>query len=90
MNTATIKSWSFRLDLQDRSTLCGLIYGDTGTRFRDGEYITSSEIIAITDCGLYKKIETKNTVYKIYPDDIDPEYEKAFSGAYERIKGGKQ
>lgn len=93
MNTATMKCWSITSN-QDGFTapelvvfrLQGEVYGDSAARFPDGSYVHSSRMMEVTDCGTYKIVRTHSTEYRVYPDDVDPEYEKQFPGAYARLE----
>lgn len=54
-------------------------------RFPNGKYITTSSIQSIVDHDEYKEIQTHNTSYVIYPENVDPEYEKEYPNAYQRL-----
>jgi hypothetical protein len=66
--------------------LNGQIYDDSRRLFSNGTGITTSSIHKITDCGTHKIVETKNTLYAVYPTDVDPAYESAFPGAYAKLQ----
>lgn len=93
MNTAIMKYWSITSN-QDGFTppelliyrLQGIIYNDSRGAFPDGSRLHTSSIQRITDCGSHKLVETKNTVYMVSLEDVNPDYEKQFPGAYERLQ----
>jgi len=92
MNTAIMKNWSitsnqcvFIAPELQRYILQGNIYEDSRGLFPDGSQVHTSSIRDIRDCGTHKVVATSRTEYKVFPDDIDSEYEKAFPGAYERL-----
>lgn len=93
MNTAIMKCWSVASN-QDGFTppelsafkLQGEIYGDSRGYFPDGSKVYTSAIREITDCGTHKLVETKSSIYTVYPEDVDPAYENQFPGAYERLQ----
>lgn len=93
MNTATVKNWSIATDNNGftapeltRYILQGNIYDDSRRAFPDGTPIYTSSIRSITDCSTHKLVETRNTVYTVCADDVDPGYEEAYPGAYERLR----
>lgn len=55
-------------------------------RFEDGTLVLTSSIIGVKDGGDHKIVETRNTLYTIRPEDVDPNYEELFPGAYERFR----
>ena len=91
MKEAIMKNWSVTQDNFDPYTapelikykLQGNVYGHP--RFEDGTFVVTSSIQAVMNCGTHKNIKTRNTDYKIYPDDVDPEYEKVYGNAFEKI-----
>jgi len=93
MNTATMKCWSV-LSNQDGFkaselviyNLQGYVYDDRRGKFSDGASIKTSAIRSVTDHGTHKIVSTRNTDYTVFPHDVDPEYEKKFPGAYERLQ----
>ena len=93
MITATMKNWSLGAKRREcvapenpTPLLFGEIFGDAKGRFPDGASIRSSRIMGITNCGDYKVVETLNSSYAIYPNDIDLEYESTFPDAYKRLQ----
>ncbi|MCL2215797.1 MAG: hypothetical protein FWB91_02125 [Defluviitaleaceae bacterium] len=92
MNIAKMKNWSIALSGDNftapelrRKVLQGNIYDDQAGRFPDGSAVTTSPIVDIVHHTHFKSIFTRSTRYDMYPHDIDPEYEKAFPGAYKRL-----
>jgi hypothetical protein len=92
-NKAVMKNWSLTSDnsgyLASELTSCklqGQIYEDSRKQFPDGSQIITSQILGIVGPGPYKIVITQNTCYTVYPDDVDPEYEKMFPGAFERLR----
>ena len=71
-----------------RNYLCGNAYGHP--RFNDGDPITTSPIMGVADWNAYKIVETKNTEYIVYPEDVSKEYEKAFPDAFNRLSSRVQ
>ena len=64
--------------------LHGNVYGHS--RFDDGSPVTTSRIVAIKDKGDHKEVSTgSGSVYMLYKDDVDPDYEKEYPNAYERL-----
>ena len=88
----TMKCWGvitdqtgFKAPETVKQCLVGNIYNDS--RFANGDPVKTSAIHNIVDYGDYKEIETATgTKYAVYPDDIDPEYERQFPRAYERLR----
>jgi hypothetical protein len=84
-----LKNWSvivvnpFQPPEIQRHCLNGNVYGHP--RFKDGETVTTSPIQGIIDYGTHKVVSTVNSKYKVNKDDINPEYEAKFSGAYDRL-----
>lgn len=92
MNTAIMINWSitssqngFIAPELQRYILVGNIYEDSRRYFPDGSQVQTGSILEIKDCGTHKLVSTSRTEYKVFPDDIDLEYERAFPGAYERL-----
>lgn len=93
MNTATMKCWSVASNQNGFIApellvyrLQGNIFDDSRGMFPDGSQVHTSPIRKITDCGTHKLVETNSTIYTVHPEDVDPEYEKQFPGAYERLQ----
>jgi|GEM_PF-2352844 len=93
MNTAIMKNWhisntsdGFTAPELVKHTLVGEIFNDSAERFSDGDRIRTSAIQNIRILADHKIIETANTQYVIYPENIDHEYERQYPGAYERLK----
>ena len=93
MHTATMKCWSvisksneFTAPELVKHCLNGQIYDDSRSLFPDGSRVNTSSIRKITDCGTHKIIETKSTLYTVFPEDVDPAYEAAFPGAYAKLQ----
>jgi hypothetical protein len=63
--------------------LRGYVYGHD--RFDDETLVNTLSIVDIINCGTYKVVETRNTLYKVLPEDVDPDYEVEFNNAYERL-----
>lgn len=55
----------------------------------DGTFVTTSSIQDIVDCGGYKIVKTRNTEYKIYPQDVDVNYENVYNNAFEKLSINK-
>ena len=92
MKTAIMKNWSiqttqngFKAPEQVGFVLVGEIHEDSAERFDDGDPIRTTRIRDVVNHGDYKTVETNNTMYTVRPEDIDPDYEKAYPGAYERL-----
>ncbi len=63
----------------------GKVYGHP--KSNDSGFIDSSRIVKITDKGTHKEVETwDGSVFELYKEDVDPEYEKQFLNCYERLK----
>lgn len=83
-----IKNWSIVTDDYNKPTklrLQGNVIGHAS--FPDETPVSTSTIIDIIDYGAHKIVETRNTLYKILPENVDPEYEERFPDAYNRLKG---
>lgn len=89
---ATFKNWSvysvlkneFQMPELGAKYLQGNVYGNP--RFPDGSFIHSSPIDDILDCGDHKEIVTRTgSRYLIYPEDVNPEAEKAYPRYYDRL-----
>jgi hypothetical protein len=72
--------------------LQGEVYGHP--RFEDGTLVVTSGIKGIMSIETKEKeviverkkiVITRNTEYNIFPEDIDPEYERQYPGAYDRL-----
>lgn len=92
MNTAAMKCWSITSNQAGftapellKYRLQGEIYDDSRGSFPNGTQVCTSPIRRITDCVDHKAVETASTVYTVRPEDVDPEYEAAFPGAYGRL-----
>lgn len=92
MNTATMKNWSVTTNQNGfippellQYILQGNIYDDSREYFPDGSQVHTSAIKNIEDRETYKVVITSRTEYKVFPYDVDPEYEKAYPNAYERL-----
>ena len=91
MNFQTIKKWSIGTKPSyiapelARSCLQGEIYNDCRGKFADGHPVITSGIENVIDEGSHKIVVTKNSRYWIFPEDVDPEYEKKFPSAFERL-----
>lgn len=68
------------------SRLHGLAYGHP--RFEDGVEIDTTRIMELSVDGDCIIARTRNTQYMLRRNTIDPRYEKAFPGAFDRIAGG--
>ncbi len=88
-----LKNWSVTSDINPyfaapemmRYHLQGDVYGHP--RFNDGDPVTTSRIIKISDKGDYKEAVTiSGSVYELHREDVDKEAEKQFSDYYERLK----
>ena len=84
----TIKNWSMMANPYQAPEiqihfLRGNVFGHP--RFKDGSQVDTSSIVGIDDHGEYKIVHTQNTDYKVIMSDVDPEYEKLFPGAYDRL-----
>ena len=93
MNTAIMENWSVITNQNgfippelQRYMLQGNIYGDSRKIFPDGLPVSTGSIKDIKDFGTHKVVKTSRTEYKVSPDDVDPEYEKACPGAYGRLQ----
>ncbi len=93
MNTAIMKNWriarngtGYRAGETQENRLEGIIHDDSCKRFSDGTSVKTSSIRKITDCGTHKLVETASTVYTVKPEDVNPDYEAMFPGAYERLQ----
>lgn len=65
--------------------LQGNVYGHP--KFLEGEFIHTSPIDDILDCGDHKEIVTRTgSRYLVYPEDVNQEAEKEYPGYYERLK----
>lgn len=88
-NEVLIKNWAigygFRFTEPESSDICllGNVYGHPN--IIDNHYVMTSLIINITDFSTYKIIETRNTQYKILPENVDPNYEEIYPNVYERL-----
>ena len=93
MNTAIIKKWSITTNENGykapefaKPQLCGEIFEDSRNEFPDGTSVTTSVIRKIIEHGTHKSVHMLNTQYKVYPADVDPDYEKQYPGAYSRLE----
>ena len=64
--------------------LQGNAYGHPN--FNDGTFVITSSIQDIINCNTYKIVETRNTNYKIYSEDVSPEYEEMYNDAFTKLK----
>ena len=55
-------------------------------RFKNGTYIHTSKIMKIVHCDDYKEIHTRNSVYIVRPENVDPDYEREYPNAFKRLK----
>lgn len=86
-NKYMLKNWSFYGYLFYLIAQ-GNVYGNP--KFEDGTFIHTSNVVNIIDCGDHKEIETLNSIYCVYPDDVAKDfladYLKAFdSNPYEEL-----
>ena len=66
------------------SVLMGNVYGHPS--FPDGSFIHSSQIVEIEDMGDHKDVLTRSgSRYSVFPEDVHPDAEKAFSDYYNRL-----
>ena len=66
--------------------LQGNIYNDGNGRFADGTLVSTSMINDVINRGDFKEVITRSgTIYKVFKNDVDEEYEKIFPKAYERL-----
>jgi len=91
-NTAIMKNWSigsnqdgFKSPELVRLHLSGNIHDDSSERFNNGDYVSTGSIVEVVDCESHKIVSTGRADYTVYPDDVDPEYERQFPGAYKRL-----
>ena len=77
--------------------LQGDIYHDSRPEFPDGSPVITSPILSVNEIsqqpispwvptGKYKLVKTAGATYLVFPEYVDPEYEKQFPGAYERLR----
>ncbi len=92
MHTAVMKQWSLTSNQSGFTApellkyyLRGNIHEDSRKAFEDGHLVDTSSIRKVEDCGTHKLVYTRNTAYTVRPEDVDPGYEEAFPGAYERL-----
>jgi len=74
-----IKNWA----LINPNRLNGKVYNHTN--FADGDVVNTSSVINIIDCDTYKILETHNTNYKVFAEDVNEDYEKCYPNAYNRL-----
>lgn len=60
--------------------LRGDVYGHP--KFPDGTPVITSTILDVVNCGTYIIIETRNTNYKVFAENVDPEYERTYKDAF--------
>lgn len=82
-NWSILNGWNYSVPEVTKNVLRGDAYGHD--RFEDGTLVNTSTIVEIINCGTYKIVETRNTLYKVLPEDVDPDYEAEFNNAYERL-----
>lgn len=64
--------------------LQGNVYGHPN--FKDGDPVTTSRIMEISDKGSYKEVITRSgSVYELYKEDVDKDVERYFPDYYERF-----
>jgi hypothetical protein len=61
----------------------GLVMGNP--KFKDGTFIHTSTVLNIKDCGNHKEVETRNSIYCIYPDEILVAFKEENPDAYEKL-----
>lgn len=89
---AKFKNWSifnvtgndFQAPELKMKFLQGNVYGHPN--FVDGDFVHSSPIDNVLDCGDHKEIITlTGSRYLVYPEDVNPEAEKTYPRYYDRL-----
>lgn len=65
------------------SIVQGNVYGNP--KFEDGTFIHTSDILEIYTEEDHLEIETRNSIYCIYPEDIDKDFKEYNPGYYEEL-----
>lgn len=65
--------------------LWGYVFGNP--KFPDKTFIHTSTLLNAVDCGDHKEVETKNSIYCIYPDEILPAFKSEQPDFYNTLEG---
>lgn len=82
-NKYRLVDWSASMFHGMPMVLWGLVMGNP--RFEDGTFIHTSTVLNIKDCGDHKEVETRNSIYCIYPDEILVAFKAESPDAYEKL-----
>ena len=61
----------------------GNVYGNI--KFKDGTAINTSNVENIVEFKDHKEIETKNSIYCIYPEDVNKGFSSLYPDVYEKL-----
>lgn len=81
-NKYILKNWSI-YNILFYSVAQGNVYGNP--KFEDGTFIHTSNILEIYTEKDHLEIETRNSIYCIYPKDIDKYFKEYNPGYYEEL-----
>ena len=61
----------------------GNVYGNF--KFKDGTSIHTSNVVNIVGFSDHKEIETRNSIYCIYPEDVNKGFSSLYPDVYEKL-----
>ena len=79
-----LKAWSASVFHGMPIILWGCVFGNP--KFPDKTLMHTSTLLNIVDCGDHKEVETMNSIYCIYPDEILPTFAAMYPGFYEKLE----
>lgn len=82
-NKYRLKLWSATVFHGMPFILWGRVYGNP--KFPDGLVIHTSQVVGVKDCGDHKEVETMNSIYCIYPEEILDKFAAAYPDFYENL-----
>ena len=83
-NKYRLKKWSASIFRGMPIMLWGYVYGNP--KFPDKTFIHTSAVIGVVDCDDHKEVETVNSIYCIYPNEIMPNFEAEHPDFYDTLK----
>lgn len=81
-NKYLLKNWNI-YNILFYSVAQGNVYGNP--KFEDGTFIHTSDILNFNIKEDHLEVETRNSIYCIYPEDIDTNFEKDNPGYYQEL-----
>lgn len=86
-----IKNWAVinefgnyaKPDMTGTRGIVGNVYGNP--KFADGTYVVTSKIQDVKEEFSYKKVYTQNSIYYLFPEEVEDIYKKSFPDAYNKL-----